>query len=134
MHKLVFVNMLGKNSEEEIIYEFYFSEDPEMAWGVDWDQKPSSICNIEVPKKMNYELIKLLKTDIVLITAQKNSCFSMQDCKDGVIPSAWEDIDEYDEYPENGRLVFAFASSLDDIENKLTLRGLSFDSDDNLNF
>jgi len=130
MQSLIFVNIVGKNSEDELVYEFYFSDEPEMAWGIDWDIKPSSICNLSVPKKMNYDIIKILKTDIVLCVAQKNSCFSMQDCKDGIVPIAWENIDGYDEYPDEGRIVFPFASTIDEVSEIFIKRGLTFDGDE----
>lgn len=127
MRSLIYVNLIGRNADNEFIYEFYFSDEADLAWGVDWDVKPSSICNLAAPQKMNYDEVKILRTDIILNVASKNSCFSMQDCKDGVISLAWEDIDMYDEYPENGRIVFRFGDTLDDVESKLLTRDLSFD-------
>lgn len=121
---LIYVNTLGKNSEKEYVYEFYFSDEPEMTWAIDWDIKPSYICNLEPPEKRNYNLIKLVKCEIILNTAQKNSCFSMQDCKDNIIPIAWENIDEYEEYPEDGRIVFKFGIDINDVENILKKRNI----------
>jgi len=129
MQSLIFVNLIGKNAEDEFVYEFYFSDEAEMAWGIDWEIKPSSICNLSVPKKMNYDIIKTLKTEISLCVAQKNSCFSMQDCKDGIVPIVWENIDGYDEYPDEGRIVFPFASTIEDVEEMLSKRNLLFDGD-----
>lgn len=127
MSDLIYVNTLGINSDELYTYEFYFSDESDIAWGVDWDIKPASICNLSVPRKMMYDEIKILKTDIIFNVAQKNSCFSMQDCKDGIIPIAWENIDGYEEYPEDGRLVFDFGEDLNSIENKLLKRNLNFE-------
>jgi len=129
MRSLIYVNIVGKNSNNEFMYEFYFSDEAEMAWGIDWDSKPASICNISVPEKMEYDKIKVLKTDIPLNVAQKNSCFSMQDCKDGIIPIAWENLDLAEEYPENGRFVFPFNTSLNDVEMSLALRDLAFENE-----
>lgn len=127
MQSLIYVNIIGKNAEDEYVYEFYFSSDSEMAWGIDWDIKPATICNLSVPQKQTYDIVKTLKTEIVLNVAQKNSCFSMQDCKDGILPIAWEDIDGYDEYPEEGRIVLPFATTMDDIDEILLKRNLSFE-------
>lgn len=129
MMGLIYVNMIGKNADDKFIYEFYFSDEPEMAWGVDWDQKTPSICNISVPQRMNYDTIKILKTTIVLDVAQKNNCFSMQDCKDGVLAIAWENIDGYDEYPEDGRIVLPFGVEFDDTKDMLSKRGMFFEED-----
>lgn len=129
MRSLIYVNIVGKNSESEFVYEFYFSDEAEMAWGIDWDIKPAGICHISVPEKMEYDAIKILKTDIPLNVAQKNSCFSMQDCKDGIIPTAWENLDLAEEYPEKGRFVFPFNISLDEVEMILALRDLAFENE-----
>lgn len=129
MQSLIYVNIVGKNAEDEYVYEFYFSDDPEMAWGVDWDIKPATICNLAVPQKQTYDIIKTLKTEMVLTVAQKNSCFSMQDCKDGILPIAWEDIDGYDEYPEEGRIVLPFAINMDDIDEIFSKRNLNFEGE-----
>lgn len=129
--KLIYVNIIGKNSEDEYMYEFYFTDDPEVAWGTDWDIKPAVICNLGVPQKQTYDMIKTFKSEFVLSVAQKNSCFSMLDCKDGIIPVAWENIDGYEEYPENGRLIFPFGISLTEVENKLSIRDICFDGNNN---
>lgn len=131
MQNLIYVNIVGKNADDEYVYEFYFSEEPEMCWNVDWDIKPASICNLSVPQKMNYDVIKTLKTDIILSVAQKNSCFSMQDCKDGIVPVAWENIDLYTAYPEDGRVVLPFGMELSIVEQTLSKRGLFFEGDTN---
>lgn len=131
---LIYVNVLGKNSDREYVYEFYFSDEPEMVWGIDWDIKPSSICNLEPPEKRNYNFIKILKTDFILNVAQKNCCFSMQDCKDGIIPIAWENIDDAEEYPEDGRFVFKFGLDITETEIILMKRNLFFEGNENNDF
>ena len=128
MENLIYVNLMGKNADDEFLYEFYFSDDIEMVWDIDWDVKPAVICNLSVPQKVNYNTIKLLKTNILLNVSQKNSCFSMQDCRDGIIPVAWEDIDGYDEYPD-GRIVLPFGIEMGELENKLSIRSLAFETE-----
>ena len=127
MSKLIYVNILGKNADDENVYEFYFTDEIEFVWQTDWDVKPSSICNIKPPPKMCYTNINILKTKIVLDLAQKNSCFSMQDCKDKIIPVAWENLDDYTEYPEDGRIVFHFGLDLAKIEVILAKRNITFE-------
>ena len=41
---------------------------------------------------------------------------------DGIIACAWEDISEYEEYPEPYRLVFNFGEKYDSVESKLAQR------------
>lgn len=124
---LIYVNTIGKNSDSEYVYEFYFSENVETAWGCDWEVKPCVICNLEVPQKLVYDEIKILKTNTILDLAQKNSCFSYLDCKDGILPVAWENIDDADEYPEDGRFIFPFGFEIQYVEQTLARRGLTFE-------
>lgn len=124
---LIYVNTIGKNSDNEYVYEFYFSESAETAWGADWEVRPCVVCNLGIPQKLVYDEIKILKTNILLDLAQKNSCFSFLDCKDGIIPVAWENIDDADEYPEDGRLVFPFGADIYKIEELLNKRAICFD-------
>jgi hypothetical protein len=129
MVKLVYVNIVGKDHDDQYIYEFYFDDESTIDhfWIIDADIKPASICNLSIPDKQMYTVIKTLKTKFILNVAQKNSCFSFQDCKNGIIPVAWENIDNADEYPEDGRLVFPFGCNLCDIERIISRRDICFE-------
>lgn len=131
MNGLVYVNKLGMNVDEDYIYEMYFSSEPEYFWITDADIKPAGICNIGVPEKSVYDSVSVIKTKIDLNVAQKNSCFSFQDCKDGVLPVAWENIDGYDEYPDNGRIVLRFGTDFDEVSSMLGKRDIFIDNKDN---
>jgi hypothetical protein len=48
----------------------------------------------------------------------------MQDCLDGIVSVAWENIDDMSEYPEDGRLFFMFGESIDEVERKLALKNI----------
>lgn len=123
---LVYVNVVGKTSFDNYEYEFYFSEDPDEYWMVDAHVKPASICNLGIPDKMMFSETRILKTSIVLSVVQNNSSFSFQDCKDKIVPVAWECIDDYDEYPDN-RLVLPFGLPFNDTEQTLLTSGLYFE-------
>ena len=105
-------------------YEFFFSEMPEVVWGIDWNQPCPSACDIENlrPEPSTYNETKKLYSIIQLKCAQDNSCFSMQDMTDYIIPCVWEDISEYEDYPEPFRLVFKFGEPLESVEDKLAQR------------
>ena len=132
--KLVYVNKLGKNSESDYTYEFYFTDDPEYFWMTDADIKPASICNLGVPDKQNYTDIKILKTKLKFDLAQNNSCFSLQDTKDQILSLCWENIDGYECYPEEGRIVFPFGLDISEIEISLAKRNLAFEGTDSKDF
>lgn len=134
MQYLVYVNKVGINSDNNFTYEFYFSEEPQMVWGESWSEKPAYSSNLTVPEQRNYDSIEMLRTEIVFGLAKNSTCFSMQDAKDQVVSLCHEDISEYEEYPEAGRLVFPFGESKTDVEIKLAKRDLAFDGSDKNNY
>lgn len=129
MQKLIYVNKIGKNSEGTFTYEFYFSEDDlSLFWLENAEVKPASIANIQVPPEGTFSEMKVLKTNIKLNSAQNNTSFSLQDCFNNVLSLVWEDISEYEEYPENGRIVFQFGTDIMDVERMLGSRDLAFEN------
>lgn len=124
VEKLVYVSALGKNSNNEYSYEFYFSDDDEHFWILDADIKPASLCNLGIPDKSVYDFVKILKTDMRFDLAKKSSCFSFLDCKDRVIALVWENIDGYSEYPDSGRLIIPYGLEIDEVEKMLAVRNL----------
>lgn len=123
---LVFINPLGIDSYDRYIYEFLFSEEPENVWGPDWHVSPAKLSNNLLPEPTTYSIKRILKTTINLRTAQKSSCFSMQDCIDGIVALGYEDISKLEEYPED-RVVFNFGEKYIDTENKLAKRNQLFE-------
>ncbi len=127
--KVVFIKKIGKSNDDMNVYEFMFSDDIESVWGLDWEVKPANICNIQTLDKDMYKKKYILKSNIDLFLIQKNNCFSMQDCIDGIVPLCWEDISEYEEYPDNGRLVIHFGKPIEEVNYLLSLKGLKLELD-----
>jgi hypothetical protein len=103
---LIYINEVGKNWKGEYTYEFLFSNSTENVDGEYWDVIPSS----GRPEPPNSELVKSvgkLITDIKFKLVQESDTFAMWDAVDGIVSLAWEDIDEYEQYPEV-RLHFPF--------------------------
>lgn len=123
---LVYVEKLTEqpNAKGMFQYEFFFSETPEIVWGVDWNQQCPSACSRENmrPDPSTYHDVERIWTIIPFGCIEDNSCFSCQDMVDGIIACAWEDISEYEEYPEPYRLVFNFGEKYDSVESKLAQR------------
>lgn len=119
---LVYVELIGRNSTDMLEYDFIFSETPDMVWGNDWAEQCPSACDNMRPDDSMISDTKRLLTVIPFSMAQRNSCFSMQDCIDGIIAIAWEDISEYEEYPEPMRLVFSFGETYESVVEKLEKR------------
>ena len=120
---LVYVEELGRHADGTIEYDFYFSTDPENVWGEDWAEQCPSACGNMEPEPSDITAKLRVVCDIPFGTAQKNSCFSMQDCRDGIIALAWEDIRDYKDYPEPYRIVMRFGEPYDKVAVKLESRG-----------
>lgn len=125
---LVYINPIGKNSNDLFEYEFFFSETPDIVWGQDWNIACPAACENTLPDPETYSEVKTLKTKIPLFCVQQNTCFSLQDCIDGIICLGYEDISDYTEYPEPIRLVFQFAENYESIIEKLELREIMFEN------
>lgn len=119
--KLVYILPLGENWEGMRSYEFIFSDDLEGIlnnsdeWA--WDMVPAS----SNPNKPDVEYVSgvgRFETNKPFELIQDSDTFCVWDCVDGVTAMAWEDISEYDEYPEY-RLFFNYGESLEEVKNKL---------------
>jgi len=119
-YKLIFINKIGKNSDDEYQYEFMFSTDISIVWGDGWSTIPSGICSQvdKLPHNSTYDLTKKVISKLNLDVAQDNTCFSMQDCIDKIVALAWENITDYEEYPFN-RLVFHYGDTFEEVDEKL---------------
>lgn len=82
---LVYINPIGKDSNSLFEYEFFFSETPDIVWGQDWNIACPAACENTLPDPETYSEVKTLKTEIPLFCVQQNTCFSIQDCIDGIV-------------------------------------------------
>ena len=123
--KVVYVLYLGQDCDEKRIYQFLIANDESEVWAEDWNEKPAANCRYLTPDENMYDYVKELKTDIIFDLAQDNCCVSMQDVRDHVHCLASENLDNSEEYPENGRIVVQFGDSLYDVEKMLAKRDLS---------
>ena len=119
---MVYIEPIGLNSHDMFEYDFLFSETPDIVWGEDWAEQCPAACDNMRPGSDMITEIRRLTTIIPFGLAQRNTCFSMQDCIDGIIPLAWEDLSEYEDYPEPIRLVFKFGEGIAEIEDQLARR------------
>lgn len=121
---LGFIRLIGTESDGIYNYEFIFTNNIDEFWGENFEYKPCCLCNDLIPNDEYITEIHKIRAKLKFDLVQDNCCFSMQDCMDGIISLAWENIDDYDEYPEDGRLVFNFGESYDDVERKLALKNI----------
>ena len=121
---VIYVLYVGKNTDDEYIYHLLISNDKEKTWAEGWENKPACVMRDLTPEDDMYEYIAELKTDLILDLAQDNCCFSMQDCRDNVVALASENLEEAEEYPEEGRIVIHFGDSVDEVEKMLAKRDI----------
>lgn len=121
---LCFIRLIGEENDGYYRYEFIFTNNIDEVFGENFDQKPACLVNdLMVSEEYIYE-IHIVKMKIKLDLIQNNCCFSISDCYDGIIALAWENMDNYDEYPEDGRIFFKFGETLEEVENKLAIKNV----------
>lgn len=121
---LLFVRLIGEEADGYYRYEFIFTDNPDEAWGEDWEHKPAGLVNDLIPSDEYITEVHIVKTKIKFDLIQNNMCFGMQDAMDGIVSIAYENMDSYESYPDNGRLFFMFGESLDEVERKLAMKSI----------
>ena len=121
---LCFVRLIGKENDGYYQYEFIFTDNIDEVWGEDFNQKPACLVNNLMISEEYITEVHTVKTKIKFDLIQDNCCFSVSDCYDGIIALAWEDISQYEEYPEDGRLFFKFGESIEDVDSKLAMKNI----------
>jgi hypothetical protein len=119
---LIYVNKIGEDWTGKHLYEFLFSDTTENVDGDDWDAYPAS----GRPSPPSEGFVKRVGNELKLKLVQNNSEFAVWDAVDGVVALAWEDMDDYDEYPEN-RIAIHFGESIKSVEDKLYEHDLVLD-------
>ena len=122
--RLGFIRLIGEESDGYYRYEFIFTENINEFWGENFEYKPCCLCNGLSPDDKFISEIHIVKMKIKLDLIQDNCCFSFSDATDGIIAIAWENMDDYDEYPEEGRIFFKFGETLNEVEEKLSIKNI----------
>ena len=115
-----FINLIGKELDGLNQYELIFTAHPDEFWGENFNYKPAGVCNGLEPDKKYIQKVVRIKTFINLDLIQDSGCFSMQDCMDGIVSLAYENLEGLEEYPEN-RLYLNFGEPYKDVERKLAV-------------
>jgi|TARA_Y100000389_G_C17240672_1_gene402929 hypothetical protein len=123
---LIYVNKIGEDWTGKHLYEFLFSDTTENVDGDDWDAYPASGRPSPPSEGFVKRVGKLVSNELKLKLVQNNSEFAVWDAVDGVVALAWEDMDDYDEYPEN-RIAIHFGESIKSVEDKLYEHDLVLD-------
>ena len=121
---LGFIKLIGEENDGYYRYEFIFTDSIDEFWGDDFSVKPCCLSNNIAPSDEYITEIHIVKMKIKLDLAQDSCCFCYQDCIDDCVALASENLDEYDDYPEDGRLVFHFGEDFDDVSRKLAMKNI----------
>lgn len=111
---LIYINKIGQNWKGEYMYEFIFSDNIKDVDGEGWDSYPAS-STPEPPETKFIQEVGTLKTTLNLDVIQDSQSFAVWDAVDGIIALAWENLDDYEEYPDS-RISFNFGEE----KNKVT--------------
>lgn len=122
---LGFIKLVGEEAVDGLLrYEFIFTDNIDDFWGDEFSVKPCCLSNNIAPNDEYISSIEIVRTKIKFDLAQESCCFCFQDCIDDCVALASENIDEYSEYPEEGRLVFHFGDTFDDVSRKLAMKNI----------
>lgn len=124
MENLCFIKFVGTDSDGLNVYELLFTDNIEDVWGENWEYTPSCLVRDLMPFDENFNEVYTIKTEIKFKLAQDSCCFNMQDCIDGCVCLACEDLVGYEEYPEDGRLVIHFGVELEELEELLAKKNI----------
>ena len=116
---LIYVQFVGKDNDNKNVYELLFNYDHESVWVEGWEEIPA--CNEKnlKPNDDDYERVIEIRTDVKLILGQDNCCVSFSDVKDNIAAIAYEDIQQYEEYPDN-RIVLHYGQDIDEVNSILS--------------
>lgn len=121
--KLIYIIKMGRDYKGFNLYQFLFSSHSRLG-EVSGDYWGSNPCNSS-PESPNNFVTKaynlLMEGSLEMI--QDNITFCMQDCKQGIIPLAWEE--DYNELEFDTRLNFKWAEEYNVVYDKLYERNLT---------
>ena len=119
---LVFVKPICKNTDQTYEYDLFFSDTPDIVWGVDWEvNTPGLVSSDEItPDSTTYNKVVRIKTSFPLKTIEETYCYSMEYAIARIIALSWIDIENMEEYPEKGRMVLYFGDSYEHVKGVLS--------------
>ena len=119
---LIFVKPICKNTDQTYEYDLFFSNTPDIVWGVDWEvNTPGLISTDEItPDSTTYNKVVRIKIPFPLKTVQETYCYSMEYAIARIIALSWIDIENMEEYPEKGRMVLYFGDSFEHVKGVLS--------------
>lgn len=124
--KLIFIHHCGSDwNGNNTKYQLLFAtdEDIEMFDDDSWGLFPAKGLVATPPSSFITQIMNI-ETEISLILAQNSMTFRMYDAVDGIIPLGYEDINNYDYYPDF-RLVLHYGMTEDEVMEALSKSDIS---------
>ena len=123
---LVFVKPICKNTDQTYEYDLFFSNTPDIVWGVDWEvNTPGLVSTDEItPDSTTYNKVVRIKIPFPLKTVQETYCYSMEYAIARIVALSWIDIENMEEYPEKGRMVLYFGDTFEHVRGVLSEFGI----------
>lgn len=119
---LIFVKPICRNTDQTYEYDLFFSDTPDIVWGVDWEvNTPGLVSTDEItPDPTTYNKVVRIKLPFPLKTVQETYCYSMEYAIARIIALSWIDIENMEEYPEKGRMVLYFGDTFEHVQGVLS--------------
>lgn len=126
-HYLAFVDLIGQTVDGQNIYRFDFTQAPDVVWGDSWNVTPAGITPNLFPDQNCLSITAQVICPHRYQLAKESTCFSMQDCIDGIIPLM------FDEPYSDELVVLDFGTPLEQVVEKLETLGLELVNAKNIN-
>lgn len=114
---LVFISYIGKDYKGNHIYDFIYSDEVKGIDGEDWDAVPAA-GRPTTPDDNYIKKVNRLESEIKFDLVMDDSRFAYWDAVDKIIAIAWENIDNYELYPES-RLFFNYGDTESAVNEKM---------------
>jgi hypothetical protein len=125
--RLIYINPVGDSHDGSQLLEFIFSDNPDDAIGVGWEDL--GIFGVQPPRK-NYvkKVLEVTSKKIEFETIVESNEFRMLDAVFGIVGLAWQYIEDYTKLPSLNidLLVFKYGDFYDDIISKLEKNNISY--------
>lgn len=123
---LGFIDKIGNTVDGKPIYRFDFTTDKETLWGEFFNVVPAGMARNLSPdvNTLSHQGKAIFPREIYI--AKENSCYSMQDCIDGIIALGFTPLDEDMLLVGENPLVFNFGEERDSVDNKLKSIGIDY--------
>lgn len=123
---LIFVKPICRNTDQTYEYDLFFSDTPDIVWGVDWEvNTPGLVSTDEItPDPTTYNKVVRIKVPFPLKTVQETYCYSMEYAIARIVALCWIDIENMEEYPEKGRMVLYFGDTFEHVQGVLSEFGI----------